>query len=61
MTQHTCLFIPDREPTTDRSTDTTEVQFDEPMSFIGVTYKNKGEGSLLGAEMTQTAVSTPAW
>lgn len=37
----------------DRSTDTTKVQLGEPMSFIGVTHRNMGEGLLIGAEMTQ--------
>ena len=36
---------------TDQST--TKVQLGEPMSFIGVTYRNMGEGLLTGAEMTQ--------
>jgi hypothetical protein len=34
--------------------DTTKVQFGEPMSFAGVIYRNKGEGLLTGAEMTQS-------
>ena len=34
------------------STDTAKVQLDEPMSFIGVTYRNMGEGWLTRAEMT---------
>jgi hypothetical protein len=51
--QHTHLFIPNREAMIDRSTDTTKVQRGEPMSLIGVTYRNMGEGLLPGAEMTQ--------
>lgn len=38
---------------TDQSTDTTNVQFDEIISIIGVPYKNADVGLLLGAEMTQ--------
>ena len=30
----------------------TKFQFGESMSFIGVTYKNMGEGLLTGAEIT---------
>lgn len=30
--------------------DTTKVQFDKPMSFIGLTYWTVGEGLLTGAE-----------
>jgi hypothetical protein len=30
-----------------------KVQLCKPMSFIGVTYRNMGEGFLTGAEMTQ--------
>ena len=33
--QHTHLLTPDREPTTDQSTDTTKVQLGEPVSFVG--------------------------
>lgn len=42
-TQHTYLLIPPW----------TKVHLGEPMSFIKVTYRNMGEGSLIGAEMTQ--------
>lgn len=42
---------------TDQSTDATKVQLDKPVSFIGVTSRNMGEGSLKGAEMTQTPAS----
>jgi hypothetical protein len=51
--QHTCLLTTDREPMTDRDMDTTKVQLDEPMSFIGFTYRSMGEGLLTGTEMTQ--------
>lgn len=44
---------PDREPTKDQSRDVTRVQLEETMSFTGVTYRNMGEASLTGAEMTQ--------
>jgi len=41
--QYTCLLTPDKVPTADRSTDTTKGQL-EPMSFIGVAYRNVGGG-----------------
>jgi hypothetical protein len=44
---------PNRDPTTDQSTNTTKVQLGEPMSFIGVASRNMGERLLTGAEMTQ--------
>jgi hypothetical protein len=34
-------------------TDTTEVQLGEPVSFIGMSYRNMGEGLLTGVERTQ--------
>lgn len=34
----------------DQSEDTTKVQLGEPMSFIGVTYRNAGERLPMGAE-----------
>lgn len=46
-------LTPDREPMTEQCMNTTKVQFGEP-SFIGITYRNVGEGLLTGAEMTQT-------
>lgn len=48
---------------TDQSTDTTNAQFGEPMSFIGITYKWMGEGLFTGAEVTQShhQKSTLAW
>lgn len=36
-------------------TNTTKVQFGEPINFIEVTCRNRGEGILTGAEMTQIA------
>ena len=39
-----CLFTPDREPITDQSLGTTEVQLGEPVSFISVTYRSMNEG-----------------
>lgn len=30
----------DKEPVTDQSTDTTNVQFGEPVNFTGVTYRS---------------------
>ena len=44
--QHTCLITPDRDPTTDQSTDTTDVQPGEPMSFIEVTYRNRNDSKI---------------
>lgn len=44
--------------------DTSEVHLDEPIRFIGVIFRNVGEGLLTGAEMTLTAMSpkpTQAW
>lgn len=38
---------------TDQSMDTTKVQFDEPLSFIGVTLQEYGWGLFIEAEMTQ--------
>lgn len=52
-TEHTDLLTPDGKPMIDQSTDTTKVQLGEPTGFTGVTYRNTGEGSLTGAEMTQ--------
>lgn len=43
-TQHPHLLTPDRKPTTDQSTNTTKDQLGEPKSFIGVSYRNMGEG-----------------
>ena len=42
-----------KEPRTDQSAHTTRVLLGEPISFIGVTYRNMGEGLVTGAEMTQ--------
>ena len=42
-----------KEPRKDQSAHTTKVLVDEPISFIGVTYRNMGEGLVTGAEMTQ--------
>lgn len=50
--QHTHLFTPDCGPMT-ASTDTMEVQFGEPQSFIGFTFQRMGKELLTGAEMTQ--------
>jgi hypothetical protein len=33
--------------------DTSEVHLDEPIRFIGVIFRNVGEGLLTGAEMTK--------
>lgn len=52
--QHEFLLTQDREPRTDQSLDATKVQIDEPMSFIGVSYRSMGVNNpLTGAEMTQ--------
>ena len=47
------LFTPDREIMNVQITDTTEVQLGEPVSFIGMSYRNMGEGLLTGVERTQ--------
>ena len=52
-TEQTCLHTLNRDHMTNQSTNITKVQLGEPMSFIGVTYRNMGEGSCTGAEMTQ--------
>lgn len=38
------MFTPDGEPMIGQNMDTTKVHFGEPMSCIGVTYRNMGEG-----------------
>lgn len=43
LTQNVHLFISDGEPVTDQCVDTIKVQFDEPMSFIGIIYRNMDE------------------
>jgi hypothetical protein len=53
LTQNVHLFISDGEPVTDQCVDTIKVQFDEPMSFIGIIYRNIGKELLKGTEMTQ--------
>lgn len=54
-----CL-TPDRELITDQSKAIAEVKHGEPIKFIITTYKKMDRESLLGAEMTQTAVSSKA-
>ena len=51
--QHICLLFPARKLTTDQSTTITKVQLGESIHFIGVTYRNMGEGLLIGAELTK--------
>lgn len=51
--QHTCLLIPDTDSIADQSTDTTAVQFDEPVSFVGVVCRDMGKGLCKGAEIIQ--------
>lgn len=50
--QETCLLASEREPTTDQRTQNTRVYLGEPGSFIRVTYRIMGLGSLTAAEMT---------
>lgn len=46
--------LPNRSGAHNRPTsDSTEVELDESMTFIGIIYRNMGEGLLTGAEMTQ--------
>lgn len=49
---HTYSFQTENPPQT-REQMPSKVQLKEPMSFIGVTYRNMGEGFLTGAEITQ--------
>jgi hypothetical protein len=42
-----------KEPRTDQPAHTTKVLLGELISFIGVAYRNMGEGLLTGTEMTQ--------
>lgn len=44
---------PDRELTTDLKYGRCKVQLGEPVGFIGVSYRNVGEGLRTGAQMTQ--------
>lgn len=53
LKQNIHLVISDGEPMTDQSVDTTKDGFDELMGFIGIIYRNMGEGLLRGTEMTQ--------
>lgn len=46
------LLTPGREPMAYQSMDAIKVQHGDSMSFIGVTYRNKGERLLTGTEMT---------
>lgn len=52
-TEELGLLIPVKEPRTDQSAHTTEVLVGEPISFIGVIYRNMGEELLRGAEMCE--------
>lgn len=54
--QHTHLLNPDRDPTTEQSTDTTQVHPSESMCFIGVTYKSINDSKTAASPWT-----TPAW
>lgn len=51
--KYTYLLAPDREPTTNQSMNTAEVQLGGSMTFIWVTYRNKDERLLRVAKMTQ--------
>lgn len=53
---NTCLLTPDQKPTTDQNTDTTKVQFYEPINITGLSYRNMCEGLLKGAEIAKTQV-----
>ena len=46
--QHTHLLTLDMEPTPNQSKNTTKVHLGEPVSFIGIIWKNVGEGLLTG-------------
>ena len=50
----------------EQSTDTTKLQLSEPISFIGVTYRNMGVELLTRREMTQRQLhhqepTNPLW
>lgn len=47
------LLIPEREPTTDQSKDTTKIQIDKPRNCIGVTHSSVDDGLLPEAGLTQ--------
>ena len=47
------LLTPGWESMIDRSIETTKVQRGEPVSFIGISNKNMGKGSLTETEMIQ--------
>ena len=51
--QNPHMSIPDGDPTTGRSVNITTLQLDEPLEFVGVAYRNMGEGLPMGAEMIQ--------
>lgn len=52
--EHPHMSTPGGDPTTDRSVNTTTtLQLDEPLEFVGVAYRNMGEGLCIGAEMIQ--------
>lgn len=56
------LLPPDRKSTTDQRTDKTKVQFSEPLSFIGATFRNLGEMLLRNRKYSKTAAwPLPAW
>lgn len=44
---------------TDQSPDTTKIQFDESLSFIGVIYRSMDEELLTRAEMAQKQLHHP--
>lgn len=46
-----CLHISERESIININKHTNEVQHDEPLSFIGISYKNMGERLLTATEM----------
>lgn len=47
---NSCLLTPDKGTTADPSTDATNAQHDEAMSFNGFTYRNMNEGLFIEAE-----------
>lgn len=62
-TIYICPVNPDRELMTDKTMNTTKIQFGEPMRFNGVTYRNMGDGLHI-VEMIQRQLrhqSIPAW
>lgn len=53
-----CVPTPYSEAMTGQSKDTMEVQFGEPKSFTGISYRYMGEGLIIDEKMTQKQLIT---